>query len=104
VKGAQSTTTSPGTTPTGWAVRLRGARVERKPGVGTILELCAEPFRERIASSGMILSKGQANFETLVGRVTNAYYLLRCKCPSSPGPWTAEGEYLLLDPSGGHAG
>lgn len=74
-------------------------------GVGTILDLCAEPFRERIASSGMILSKGQANFETLVGRVPNAYYLLRCKCPVvSRAVGRPEGEYLLLDPSGGHAG
>lgn len=73
-------------------------------GVGTILELCPEPFRERLASSGMILSKGQANFETLVGRVPNAFYLLRCKCPVvSRAVGRPEGEYLLLDPSGGHA-
>ncbi|MEW6719998.1 MAG: ARMT1-like domain-containing protein [Thermodesulfobacteriota bacterium] len=73
-------------------------------GVGTILELCAEPFRERIAASGMILSKGQGNFETLVGQVPNAYYLLRCKCPVvSRAVGRPEGEYLLLDALGGHA-
>jgi len=73
-------------------------------GVGTILELCPEPFRARIASSGMILSKGQGNFETLVGRVPNAYYLLRCKCPVvSRAVKRPEGEYLLLDADGGHA-
>jgi len=73
-------------------------------GVGTILELCPESFRERISSSGMILSKGQANFETLVGRVPNAYYLLRCKCPVvSRAVGQPEGEYLLLDARGGPA-
>ncbi len=73
-------------------------------GVGTILDLCTEPFRERLASSGLVLSKGQANFETLVGRVPNAYYLLRCKCPVvSRAVGRPEGEYLLLDASGGHA-
>ncbi len=73
-------------------------------GVGTILELCSEPFRRRLASSGMILSKGQANFETLMGRAPNAYYLLRCKCPVvSRAVGRPEGEYLLLDPLGRHA-
>ena len=73
-------------------------------GVGTILDLCAEPFRERLFSSGLILSKGQANFETLVGRVPNAYYLLRCKCPVvSRAVGRPEGEYLFLDASGRQA-
>jgi len=73
-------------------------------GVGTILDLCSEPFRKRLAASGLVLSKGQANFETLVGRVPNAYYLLRCKCPVvSRAVGRPEGEYLLLDASGGHA-
>ena len=70
-------------------------------GVGTILELCPAPFRERIFSSDLILSKGQANFETLVGRAPKAYYLLRCKCPVvSRAVGYPEGEYLLLDASG----
>ena len=73
-------------------------------GVGTILDLCAEPFRERLFSSGLILSKGQANFETLIGRVPNVYYLLRCKCPVvSRAVERPEGEYLFLDASGRQA-
>ncbi len=73
-------------------------------GVGTVLELCPEPFRERLASSRLILSKGQGNFETLVGRVPNAYYLLRCKCPVvSRAVGRPEGESLILDAEGRHA-
>ena len=73
-------------------------------GVGTIIDLCAEPFRARLFSSGLILSKGQANFETLVGRLPNTYYLLRCKCPVvSRAVGRKEGEYLFLDASGRQA-
>jgi uncharacterized protein with ATP-grasp and redox domains len=72
-------------------------------GVGTVLDLCSEPFRKRLAASGMILSKGQGNFETLVRRVPNAYFLLRCKCPVvSRAVGRPEGDFLLLDAEGRH--
>jgi uncharacterized protein with ATP-grasp and redox domains len=74
-------------------------------GVGTVLNLCPGPFRERLASSDMILSKGQGNFETLVGNFPNAYFLLRCKCTVvSRAVGRPEGELLLLDGEGRHAG
>ena len=74
-------------------------------GVGTALDLCPEPFRERLATSDLILSKGQGNFETLVGNVPNAYFLLRCKCAVvSRAVGRPEGELLLLDGEGRHAG
>jgi uncharacterized protein with ATP-grasp and redox domains len=74
-------------------------------GVGTVLHLCPEPFRERLASSDLILSKGQGNFETLVGNVPNAYFLLRCKCNVvSRAVGRQEGALLLLDGEGRHAG
>ncbi len=67
-------------------------------GVGTDLDSCAEEFRARIASSDLVLSKGQANFETLVGRVPHAFFLLRCKCPVvSRALGTREGEMIVLD-------
>jgi len=67
-------------------------------GVGTDLDLCPEPFRARIASSDLVLSKGQANFETLVGRVRHAFFLLRCKCPVvSRALGRREGEMIVLD-------
>jgi hypothetical protein len=66
--------------------------------VGTDLALCAPEFRAGIESSDLILSKGQANFETLVGRVPNAVFLLRCKCPVvARALGKKEGEIVILD-------
>ncbi|HZW36696.1 MAG: damage-control phosphatase ARMT1 family protein [Deltaproteobacteria bacterium] len=66
--------------------------------VGTDLALCAPEFRTGIESSDLVLSKGQANFETLVGRVRNAVFLLRCKCPVvSRALGKKEGEIVILD-------
>jgi uncharacterized protein with ATP-grasp and redox domains len=73
-------------------------------GVGTDLALCGEGFRRRLSGSDLVLSKGQANFETLVRRLPNAYFLLRCKCPVvSRAVGRPEGELLLLDRCGGIA-
>ncbi|MBI5576568.1 MAG: DUF89 family protein [Deltaproteobacteria bacterium] len=67
-------------------------------GVGTILDLCTPEFRDRIDSSDLILSKGQANFETLTGRAQNAVFLLRCKCPVvSRALGKPEGDIVILD-------
>lgn len=70
-------------------------------GVGTDLALCPPPFRERIERSDLILSKGQANFETLYGAVRNAFFLFRCKCPVvSRALGLPEGELVILDGAG----
>lgn len=50
-------------------------------GVGTDLSAVSPEFRKRLAASDLLLVKGQANFETLYGKVPNAYFLLRVKCP-----------------------
>jgi uncharacterized protein with ATP-grasp and redox domains len=74
-------------------------------GVGTDLPLCTEDFRRRLHGSDLVLSKGQGNFETLVGRLPNAFFLLRCKCPViSRAVGRPEGDFLLLDGSGRAAG
>jgi uncharacterized protein with ATP-grasp and redox domains len=66
-------------------------------GVGTDLSQCAETFLDRLEGSDLILSKGQANFETLVGRYPRAYFLLRCKCPVvSRAVGKPEGDLLVL--------
>ena len=49
---------------------------------GTELSLLPEDVRRRIEGAGVILAKGQGNFETLIGCGLNAYYLLLSKCPS----------------------
>lgn len=67
-------------------------------GVGTDLGLCTKSFRDRMAGSDLILSKGQANFETLIGRVRHAYFLFRCKCPVvSRALGVPEGDLVALD-------
>jgi uncharacterized protein with ATP-grasp and redox domains len=67
-------------------------------GVGTGLELCTQEFRDRIAGSDLILSKGQANFETLFGHLRNAFFLFRCKCPVvSRALGRPEGDLIVLD-------
>jgi uncharacterized protein with ATP-grasp and redox domains len=74
-------------------------------GVGTDLPLCTDDFRRRLYGSDLVLSKGQGNFETLVGLVPNAFFLLRCKCPViSRAVHRPEGAFLLLDGSGRAAG
>ena len=51
-------------------------------GIGTLLELCAEPFREAYRTADLIISKGQANYETLAGeRDPRTFFLFMVKCP-----------------------
>jgi uncharacterized protein with ATP-grasp and redox domains len=70
-------------------------------GVGTDLGLCSREFRERIGASDLILSKGQANFETLFGHLRNAFFLFRCKCPVvSRVLGRPEGDLIMLDGDG----
>lgn len=50
-------------------------------GIGTLLELCSEPFREAYRSADLIISKGQANYETLAGeRDPRTFFLFMVKC------------------------
>src|SRR4030065_752371 len=71
-------------------------------GVGTDLGLCTREFRDRIAGSDLIRSKGQANFETLFGHGRNVFFLFRCKCPVvSRALRLAGGDVGGLDGGGG---
>lgn len=66
--------------------------------IGTDLSRCPPGFAEQLLASDLVLAKGQANFETLWGRLRNAWFLLRCKCPViSRAVGKPEGEVLLLD-------
>ena len=47
---------------------------------GTSIEDMDEVSRSRLESADVIISKGQANFETLNGCGMNIYYLFLCKC------------------------
>ena len=50
------------------------------PLLGTFLDEMGQEARERLAGADVVISKGQANFETLSGCGLNVYYLFLCKC------------------------
>ncbi len=51
-------------------------------GIGTLLEECSPRFIDRYRSADLIISKGQANFETLVKTGDNRiFFLFKVKCP-----------------------
>jgi uncharacterized protein with ATP-grasp and redox domains len=50
-------------------------------GAGVVLETCSPEFRRRFASAGLIIAKGQANFESLDGCEKNIFFLFKAKCP-----------------------
>ena len=47
---------------------------------GTVLHLMPEVIRSRIENAGMVLAKGQGNFETLQDHGLNIYFLFLAKC------------------------
>lgn len=49
--------------------------------VGTDLAESSHEFLEMIENSDLLISKGQANFETLYGKLKKCFYLFVCKCP-----------------------
>lgn len=50
-------------------------------GAGTLLDTCSREFVDKFNSADFIISKGQANFETLEGVRGNILFLLKAKCP-----------------------
>lgn len=51
-------------------------------GIGTLLEACSPRFLEHYRSADLIISKGQANFETLVQeKDERIFFLFKVKCP-----------------------
>lgn len=48
--------------------------------VGTILELTSPSFKQRFERADLIISKGQGNFETLIGARKRIYYFFQSKC------------------------
>ena len=48
---------------------------------GTILEECSADFRSRFDEAGLIIAKGQGNYETLSEVEHEIFFLLKAKCP-----------------------
>lgn len=51
------------------------------PMIGTALESCSQEFRDLFERAQLIISKGQANFETLNETGKPIFSILRAKCP-----------------------
>lgn len=49
-------------------------------GPGTLLDQCSDEFLDVFHSSGVVLAKGQANYETLDDQGPKVFFLLRIKC------------------------
>ena len=52
---------------------------DRAPGV--LLEHCSPEFQRRFARAGLVVAKGQGNYETLSGTGKPIFFLLKVKCP-----------------------
>jgi len=51
-------------------------------GIGTLLEACSDRFLAEYRSADLIISKGQANYETLAGTGDQRiFFLFKVKCP-----------------------
>lgn len=48
---------------------------------GILLDKCSEEFLKHYKNSGLILSKGQGNYESLSGENRPIFFLLNVKCP-----------------------
>ncbi|NPU98893.1 MAG: DUF89 family protein [Candidatus Omnitrophica bacterium] len=48
---------------------------------GTVLADCSPEFNRRFAAAGLILAKGQGNFETLNDESRDIFFLFKAKCP-----------------------
>jgi damage-control phosphatase, subfamily I len=68
------------------------------PMPGTFLPRCSQDFLDLFYSTDMVISKGQANFETLVNEERRIFFLFKVKCKLlSRKHDLLLGEYVLLD-------
>lgn len=68
-------------------------------GIGTLLETCSEDFLNEFERADMVISKGQANFETLANEGDNrVFFIFKVKCPVvSKALDRPEGEIVLMN-------
>lgn len=70
---------------------------------GTVLNQCSQEFMNIYRSADLVISKGQANFETLNREKGNIFFLTQIKCPvigDSYGYTKGEWVVLLAEKSG----
>lgn len=49
--------------------------------LGIILDECSDQFKDIFSSAGVVISKGQANYETLDDAERQIFFILKAKCP-----------------------
>jgi damage-control phosphatase, subfamily I len=70
------------------------------PRSGTCLPKCSQEFLNLFNSADLVISKGQANFETLVHEKRKIFFLFKVKCKLlSRLHHLPLGEYVLIDNS-----
>lgn len=68
------------------------------PMSGTVLSRCSDAFLELYANAPMVISKGQANFESLAGESRRIFFLFKVKCDLLARTYNLPlNEYVLLD-------
>jgi uncharacterized protein with ATP-grasp and redox domains len=68
------------------------------PRSGTYLPMCSHDFLSLFNSADLVISKGQANFETLVKEQRRIFFLFKVKCKLlSRLHHLPLGEYVLID-------
>lgn len=66
-------------------------------GIGTLLESCSPQFMESYRSADLIISKGQANYETLMQtKDERVFFLFKVKCPVVAGFLNRENGDIIL--------
>jgi uncharacterized protein with ATP-grasp and redox domains len=66
---------------------------------GTLLARCSEGFRERFDRAALVITKGQANYETLSGSAAPIFFLLQAKCSVIAGELgVKQGDIVLKAP------
>jgi uncharacterized protein with ATP-grasp and redox domains len=65
--------------------------------LGIILDECTQDFRDLFWNAGVVVSKGQANYETLDDAPRSVFFILRAKCPIIAKPMgVSTGASVLL--------
>ena len=54
--------------------------MQRTDAIGTILEWTSPEFQRQYHAAELVISKGQGNFETLIGNSKKTYFLFQSKC------------------------
>lgn len=69
---------------------------------GTILRLCSAEFKKVFRKCGVVIAKGQANFETLNNAPREVFFLLQIKCPVIAGNYNYKvGDWVVTTAESG---